>query len=237
MKKSDISRWEFSKSKSSYHFDHFKNEDNAPPYKILGHVKGDLVSEFYELAKTEMTVPNSFVNRLQHNSKIEVKPFTLDYDLNELERLGLPSDYSFFDILPIKRSTFFQEVANSFGMTDIGCRIHIQKPGQIFPYHIDEIPGLKKNDPNHWLDQKPELAARFEIQIFDWVPGHVWSYGNTYWKQWRSGEIAYHEWRHIPHGTANISGNIRASFQVTGFVTDKTRDILNNGYLSAMPLK
>lgn len=230
MKKSDLTRWEFSKSKSNYHFDNFVNEDSSPPYKILGHVKGDLVSEFQSLIKTEQPIANSFANRLQHFNNVETRPYTLDYDLNDLDRLGLPHDYSFFDILAIRNSKFFQDIARSFGMTDINARIHIQKPGQMFPYHIDEIPGLKKNDPDHWLDDKPELAARFEIQIFDWVPGHMWAYGNTYWKQWRSGEIAYHEWRHIPHGTSNISQHIRASFQVTGFVTDKTLDIIKNGY-------
>lgn len=223
-------RWDYSKSKSSYHFDHFRNEDSTPPFKILGHAKGDLVSEFKSLHEKETPFANTFVNRLQQNTNREIKPYTLDYDLNELTQLGLPHDYSFFSILLINQSPFFQELAQSFGMTDVNARIHIQKPGQIFPYHIDEIPGLKKNDPDHWLDQKPEAAARFEIQIFDWMPGHVWSYGNTYWKQWRSGEIAFHEWRHIPHGTANISDSIRASFQVTGFVTDKTLDIIKNGY-------
>lgn len=223
-------RWDYSKSKSNYHFDFSINEDSNPPFKILGHVKGDLIAEFNRLMQVEKLIPNTFVNRLQHNSPNEVKPYTLDYDLKELSELGLPDDYSFFSVLYIKKSTLFQQVAQSFGLEETNAKIHVQRPGQIFPYHIDEIPGLKKNDPDHWLDQKPEAAARFEIQLLDWRPGHVWTYGNTYWKQWKSGEIAFHEWRHIPHGTANISDSIRASLQVTGFVTEKTLDIIKNGY-------
>lgn len=225
-----ITRWDYSKSKSNYHFDPFVNEDTNPPFKILGHIKKDLRTEFENLQKTESQDENNFSNRLKVQINQDDRPYTLDMDLAELKYRGLPDTHSFFKNMKMEKSELFREICKSFGMTEWGASIHVQHPGQSFPYHIDEIPGIKKNDPNHWLDEKPEAVARFEIQLLDWEPGHIWTYGNTYWKQWRSGEIAFHEWRHIPHGTANISRSIRATLQITGFVTDKTLDIIKNGY-------
>lgn len=225
-----INRWDYSKSKSNYHFDSFKNEDANPPFKILGIANGALAHELQHLLKIETPEKNSFSNRLKVQLNKEDPPYTLEMDLEELKVRGLPEDHSFFYNLKIEQSPLFQKICQSFGMTGWGGSIHLQYPGQTFPYHIDEIPGIKKNDPNHWLDQKPEAVARFEVQLLDWEPGHIWSYGNTYWKQWKSGEIGFHEWRHIPHGTANISRSVRATLQVTGFVTESTLEIIRHGY-------
>jgi hypothetical protein len=225
-----ITRWEYSKAKSNYHFDPRRDEDGAPPFRILGHVSEDLKGEFERLSKIEQPLANTFTNRLKVRGHSDAAPYTRDMDLEELRYRGLPEDHCFFHVVLIRQSELFRKVAASFAMERWGADVHIQYPGQSFPYHVDELPGFKKNDPQHWLDGQPDAAARFEIQILDWQPGHVWAYGNTYWKQWRSGEIAFHHWRHIPHGTANISRSIRATLQVTGFVTAQTRRIIESGY-------
>jgi len=222
-------RWDYSRAKSSYHFDPARDEDAAPPFRILGHVKEDLAGELERLMKTEEATGQTFTNRLKLNAGSDAAPYTREMDLEELRYRGLPADYCFFHNLPAQRSELFRRVAAGFGMERCGAAVHIQHPGQTFPYHIDELPALKGNDPAHWLDRNPDAAARFEIQIFDWQPGHVWAYGNTYWKQWRTGEVAFHAWRHVPHGTANISRSLRATLQVTGFVTERTRRIIENG--------
>lgn len=230
-----ITRWEYSKSKSNYHFDPFVNEDEASPFKLLGCVRADLAKELQKLLELEMPKENNFSNRLHVQLGRADAPYTIDMDLEELKARGLPEDHSFFYNLPIAKSELYRQVGKSFGMSNWGASVHIQYPGQSFPYHIDEIPGMKDNDPNHWLDSRPDAVARFEVQLLDWEPGHIWSYGNTYWKQWKSGDIAFHEWRHIPHGTANIARKMRATLQVTGYVTDITSAILKNGYKNVFP--
>jgi hypothetical protein len=223
-------RWDYSKSKSNYHFDSTLNEDAKPPFKILGHIKEDLGAELERLMKVESMHANTFSNRIQVQGKKDKQAFTVDMDLEELRLRGLPEDFAFFYNISIDKSEIFKKVAESFGFKYWKSSVHIQKPGQSFPYHIDELPGIKDNEREHWLDTDPDAAARFEIQIYNWVPGHVWAYGNTYWKQWTAGEIVYHEWRNIPHGTANISREIRATLQITGFVSDITRKIIAEGY-------
>jgi 2-polyprenyl-6-methoxyphenol hydroxylase-like FAD-dependent oxidoreductase len=44
-------RWDFSKSRSSYHFDPTIVEDSDPPFKIVGRVQGDLVYHLQEALK------------------------------------------------------------------------------------------------------------------------------------------------------------------------------------------
>ena len=94
-----VTRWDYSKSKSNYHFDPTRNEDDAPPFRILGRVQEDLQTEFEGLLKIEKAIANT----------------------------------------------------------------------------------------------------------------------------------AFHSWRRIPHGTANISRSVRATLQVTGLVTAQTRQIIENG--------
>jgi hypothetical protein len=96
----------------------------------------------------------------------------------------------------------------------------------MFPYHVDEIPNIKDNQIDHEFDKHPEQVARLEIMVYDWQPGHVWAYGNTYWKQWKAGDIAWHNWRDIPHGTANFGRSDRVTLQVTGLTTDLTLERL-----------
>jgi len=224
-----ITRWEYSKAKSKYHFDPARDEDGAPPFRILGHVRGDLKAELERLLKIEKASGNTFTNRIQVQHGLDIAPYTREMDLEELRYRGLAEDHCFFHHLSIRQSELFREIAASFAMESSGAGVHLQYPGQSFPYHVDELPGLKRNDPDHWLDRRPEAAARFEIQLLDWEPGHVWAYGNSYWKQWRAGETAFHSWRDVPHGTANISRSIRATLQVTGLVTERTRRIIEDG--------
>jgi hypothetical protein len=97
-------------------------------------------------------------------------------------------------------------------------RIHVQQPGEVWNLHIDK---LQKWNPNDWT-----RVLRVFIQLTDWQPGQFWEYGNYHWNQWRAGDVSTFDWHNIPHSTANAGYHPRVTFQLTGCVTDKTRDFL-----------
>ena len=39
-----MTRWDYSKNLSNYHFDNTINEDNNPHYRVIGRVEGDLAA-------------------------------------------------------------------------------------------------------------------------------------------------------------------------------------------------
>jgi hypothetical protein len=223
-----ITRWDYSKQFSQYHFDPTVNEDADPHYKLIGRVEGDLAAVYEQQLKVQTPKANSFLSRFKVQRNLDDLPFTAEYDQAELEYLNLPLDHTFFYNLPRTGNETVQRILDSFKFERCGGSFHIQRPGGIFPYHIDEIPSIKDNDPNSWLDTDPKWAARFEIQVFDWQPGHVWAVGNTYWKQWKAGDILWHDWRHTPHGTCNFGRSDRVTLQVTGVCSEETLEIIKN---------
>ena len=221
-------RWDYSKQFSQYHFDPTINEDLAPHYKTIGRIEGDLAALYQQQLQAYTPAANGFLNRRKVQGKKDGSSFTESYDRAELEFLNLPLDHTFFDNLEITGNVKLQQILDSFRFTRASGSFHIQRPGAIFPYHIDELPGIKDNDPMSWLDRDPQWAARFEIQVFDWQPGHVWAVGNTYWKQWKSGDIVWHNWRDTPHGTCNFGRSDRVTLQVTGLCSNDTLEIIKN---------
>jgi len=223
-----ITRWEYSKQRSHYHFDPTINEDADPHYKIIGRVQGDLAAVYQAQLKVCQPQANGFLNRFQAQGNRTDAPFTEPYDRAELEYLGLDPNHMFFYNLRSTDNDAVQDIMDSFKFKKATASFHIQPPGSVFPYHVDEIPGIKNNDADSWLDDDPKWAARFEIQVFDWQPGHVWAVGNTYWKQWRAGDILWHDWRHTPHGTANMGRSPRVTLQVTGLCSEQTLEIIQH---------
>lgn len=225
-----MNRWDFSKSRSKYHIDPTIVEDDNLPFKIVGRVEGDLVAHLQAALQANPVRANGFKNRLQVQNDVTHKPFTYDMDQEELRDLGLHEDHTFFHNLKPATDVLLK-IRDAFGFKTerFGGGFHIQKPGMMFPYHVDEIPNIKDNDPNHWIDQHPEAVARLEIMVYDWQPGHVWAYGNTYWKQWKAGDIAWHNWRDTPHGTCNFGRTDRVTLQATGWTTDKTIKMIESG--------
>lgn len=230
-----MNRWEFSKARSNYHFDPTVKEDKGDnvPFRILGNASG--VASRYELerSKNEGKTYN-YLNRGAVIAGRTDQPFTDPYDRKEMDEFGVSYDKAFFSHLKVTDGGLMEKLKAAFQFSDgaLNASYHVQLPGQFFPYHVDELPGFKNNEIEHELDKDPLQVARFEIMVYDWVPGHVWAYGNTYWKQWKAGDIAWHNWRDIPHGTANLSHSPRVTLQVTGRTSQYTRDIVNSGNLA-----
>lgn len=223
-----ITRWEHTKSKSNYHFDPNVNEDIAPPFKVIGRIESDLVPHLQAAMDMQRRLGYGFENRIATQNGI--KPYTDEMDRADLVSLGLSEDHSYNHQYRIATDCL-TKIRDAFGFKPelYGGRFLVQKPGQMFHLHIDEAPHIRGNQINHWTDEQPDYIARLTIMVHDWQPGHVYAFGNTYWKQWKAGDIVWHDWRNVPHATANIGRSDRATLQVTGWTTEQTRRMIHEG--------
>lgn len=220
------SRYEYSKSTSRYHFDNFADDDLNPPFKRIGRFIGDWKDEIAEMAA-------SVRHNTYHNRMTARTSYLDDLETKDLVKMGLGVDHVLHDKSTRSLTPTFQRMVDFFGFDKnkpIHPTFHVQKPGQVFIKHIDSCAatrGNKASDSANYYFQHPELIARFLIALEDWQPGHMWAYGNTYWKQWRAGDIVFHSWVDIPHATANASHDPRYTIQVTGYVTEETNRIIH----------
>ena len=79
-------------------------------------------------------------------------------------------------------------------------------------------------------DKDPLKLRRFLIALNDWDYGHAWHFGNTTYSQYKAGECVAYDWTGVPHGTANFGFTDRLTLQLTGFVTDKTKELMKSGH-------
>lgn len=224
------SRWEYTKATSRWHFDPTVDEDTTPAFKIIGRFVGLDFSKIIDRA-LKNNIPTTMNNRLRTNEL----PFTDRLERNDMSQMGLSMDHVMYNESGKKDfdgqwPDDLRKILKTLGLQRLGfgCAIHVQYPGQVFPLHIDVFPSLKGNQEHHILDEHVDAAARFTLQLKDWEWGHMWSYGNTYWKQWRAGEVSFHPWKDLPHCTANAGFTPRVSVQITGLVTEKTKALIAN---------
>ncbi len=157
------SRWEYTKATSSWHFDKFKDEDREPPFKILGRFKeGAWQNEFDEILKNAKTTPVTFRTRLASGAE----PYTMRLDDNDLAKMGLATSHALYSKLQLPSTAFWLgKMARFFQLSDPTVAFHIQYPGQVFPFHIDNLTGIRSNQHGHPVNFDPESVIRFEIQL------------------------------------------------------------------------
>ena len=92
-------------------------------------------------------------------------------------------------------------------------------PGQIFPWHFDNMGlWLKRNqnlNPN--LDTMTcdrGKIKRYFVAISDWHWGHVLQMANSFFPKWKSGDVY-----EIPKGVYHLSANIGIRIKITANVT------------------
>lgn len=227
------SRWDFMAARAGYAVSPLDAEN--PDYTITGRFIGEWDNELTKLIKLAGGgVPLNFLKKMQGGED----PYTVELDMHDLVSSGLNENTEFLKrIMPpaLNRTTAptIYKMIDWFGFIGrVLVKIHIQHPGQIFPYHFDDLTTNRNNSKNvHGMDTSPDQWARVEVQLKDWELGHVWGIGNNYWKQWRAGEIMFHPWHNVPHGTANCGKSTRICLQITGETTEDLRAKLrrNNG--------
>ncbi len=213
------------KKLSGYHFDPFRDEQ--PLHRILGWFTGAPWMEEVLAAEQEATASCDFgfANCCHAQGPGEHGP-NYQFDLELTNDKSYDTKHIFLSKIPFTRekAPTLAKMVDWFGFAPgtASARIHVQHPGQVFPLHIDGL--VMHTDGN--VDHRSEDVgawARVQIQLEDWVWGHVWGVGNNYWSQWRAGEIMYHPWWNVPHATANCSYAPRYSIQITGKITELTK--------------
>ncbi len=226
----ETGRWEYFKKRSSYHFDPEHSDDSV--FRIIGRFRGiDWSAELENLIERfHGGTPLNFYNKLPDKTK----PHTYEMDALDMQRAGYPENPVFLrritpPLLNPQTAPILFKMVRWFGFAEAPlAKIHIQSPGQVFPFHMDDLTGIRGNsaadseDHNQW--------ARIEVQLKPWEWGHVWAVGNTYWKQWQAGEIMFHPWHGIPHGTANCGMSPRITLQISGKVSEQTLARLNQNW-------
>lgn len=105
--------------------------------------------------------------------------------------------------------------------------IHVQRPMQCANNHYDTYFNIMKNDPD--LQYETHRFRRFAVFLEDWVPGHVWNFGNASFTHWVRGECISWDWMHMPHGTANMCMKPRFSLHLTGYMTESSYKFYKEG--------
>lgn len=210
-----ISSWEETKQRSKYHFD---PRHTDPLYDTVTNCGNFVPCWTNELDKI-IADSKSSTWRTRGDPNKTRPEFELAAEEHDLEQQGYGADYKIsnlnWDVPPV-----LQRIANLFQLEDTMTRLHVQMPGQVWNYHLDKL--------EKWAPDAPDTVHRYMIQLTDWEPGHYWNYGNYTHQGWSAGDVTTFDWQHVPHATANAGHNPRVTLQITGVLTDRTRDFLRN---------
>ena len=204
--------WELTKQRSSYHFDNFRLDPNQDKVTSLGNILPFWRNELDTIE--ELARPKTWRTRGQGADRPSEEYDQEDYDL---EQFGYGKNYVVGDLSWDVPETF-DRISLWFGMDNCKMRLHVQRPGQVWNLHLDKL--------EKWHPADPSRVMRVMIALTDYEPGHFFSYGNYIHTGWRAGDVHTFDWQNIPHSTANAGHGPRITLQMTGVVTDKTRDFL-----------
>ena len=220
------SRWDYTRSQSNWHFD-----PTLPPvpgsdsYTSVCRFVGDYTDVIQQL--TPAAKPNTWANR---NLKLkEGELYCASLEEADLIRAGADPRMPIYSRAYAHDIEKFQQIAQYLGVQEPDIKFHNQVTGQMLVTHIDNFAGRAERKNSFRvteLDENPDSIRRFAIMLADWQMGQVFQLGNATWSQWRAGDCITWEWRDIPHATCNMGWWDRPMLQITGFVSDKTREIL-----------
>lgn len=209
------SSWEQTKQRSRYHFDPERMDPLYDTVTYLGQFSPNWQAELHDIIK--QSKPATWATRGYKGEGVPPPREDLAAEEYDLERIGVDKDSTVsnigWSIPPV-----LQRISNLFGLADPMNRLHVQWPGQVWTQHIDKL--------QKWAPEDPDSVMRIMIQLTDWQPGHFWSYGNYTHQGWKAGDVTTFDWQNVPHSTANAGHVPRVTFQITGVITDQTRDFI-----------
>lgn len=226
------SLYHWSKSTSRYHFTDAQDlsslDTNCPV--VIPITRFDIT----QVPDVTVTEPATFskraAKRQSANNDMEQHDFTTwGYDLDNyviLNRKNKPK-------LPQE----LQQHIDKFGFKDPHVKYDVQMPGQCFYWHIDAFGGILGNENKKELsrgnfekfsdaDFDQRKIMRLVIFLEDQQTGHQWQQGNLLLR-YQKGDCITWPWKDIPHGTANYGHTPRPTINVTGIVTEKTYEYLD----------
>lgn len=211
------SNWEITKVRSKYHFDTTKWNPKWDRVERLGHIEPNWAAELQDAI--DQAYPVTWRTRGKPGDKKVRSSEEHDREEYDLEAIGMSKDYVVtnmnYNVAPV-----FQTISDKFALDDCMCRIHVQRPGQVWNLHLDKL--------EKWMPEDPHKVVRYFIQLTDWQQGHFWSFGNYMWSGWSAGDIVTFDWLNVPHSTANAGHYPRVTLQVTGIKTAKTQEFLDS---------
>ncbi len=246
----------FCKSTSNYHFDDTVDDADLsidpPAYIPICQFDCDWADEveINSPLATEATFEYRTQPRLDNNNNLEKNDFlrwgyNVDNDRpfeNPYVILHRTRNFDFnkraSDEDAISLTPKFKKIVELFGMGHPGGRkpdtpnvkFDIQKPGNMFYWHLDNFGGLLRRQRGNYekfapADHDQRKLMRLVIFLEDQQQGHVWKQGNTY-LTWKKGDCFTWPWRDIPHGTANFGHTPRPTLNITGSVSETTYEFL-----------
>jgi hypothetical protein len=209
------SSWDETRARSRYHFDPTRMDPMYDTVNYLGQFAPCWTTELADII-TE-SKPATWATRGYKGPDIPPPREDLAAEEYDLARIGADTDMTVsnigWNIPPV-----LERISRLFGFADTMNRLHVQWPGQVWTQHIDKL--------QKWSPEDPDQVMRVMIQLTDWQPGHYWSYGNYTHQGWQAGDVTTFDWQNVPHATANAGHVPRVTFQITGVITDQTRDFL-----------
>lgn len=211
------SSWDYTKSKSTYHFDATREDQAKDVMTHLGQIKPTWIGDLETIMTNSK--PATWETRGYKGEGVPTPREDLLAEEYDIERVGADPKM-IITHLNWQIPESLKAISEAFGLDDCMERIHVQWPGEVWNLHIDKL--------QKWCPEDPSRVGRYFIQLTDWQPGQFWEYGNYHWNQWRAGDVSTFDWANMPHSTANAGHHMRVTFQLTGVITNKTRDFLAN---------
>jgi hypothetical protein len=209
------SSWDKLVEKSTYHFDSKKIDTKDDVVTSLGHIEPTWHDELQQIL-ADAKPANWETRGFKGEGVFVPKPELADEEY-DLERVGIDPKVIITDLV-WKLGPKLQAISDAFGLEDCMDRIHVQKPGQLWHLHIDKL--------YKWFPEDPSRIGRYFVQLTDWQPGQFWEYGNFHWNQWHAGDTTSFDWKNLPNSTANAGFHPRVTLQLTGIITDRTKEFL-----------
>jgi hypothetical protein len=205
--------WDIIKQRSNYHFDNFRLDPEQDKVTFLGNIDPFWQDELDSAMK--LAQPKTWRTRGKEGNERSSEEYDQeDYDL---EQFGYGKDHIVSDLTWEVPETF-KRLQLRFAMDNSKMRLHVQRPGQVWNLHLDKL--------EKWNPEDPSKVMRVMIPLNNYEPGHFFSYGNYVHTQWHAGDVYTFDWQNIPHSTANAGHVPRITLQLTGVVTDQTREFL-----------
>ena len=228
------SLYDFCKATSRYHFDETRDDiaeldSDCPPVIPVGHFGGDWDEAVQKLI--EQTQPADFKFRTTTR-----KDTTNDWEENDFRKWGYNIDGGYTIAnrkLKPELDDSMKFLVDQFRFEKPGIvKFDVQMPGQCFYWHLDNFGGVLKHRRQEYdnadegdLDQRKVM--RTMIFLDDQHQGQVFQLGNLLIK-WKRGDCITWPWRDVPHGTCNYGHKPRPVLNITGIVTEGTKEFLSN---------
>jgi len=223
------SRWEFTKSRSRWHFDTKRialaGIDSYTHVCRFDTDFSDAISQCMPRTKA-----SSWGTRNNFNKDIaDAGLYSASAEEQDLIRAGANPHAEVFNRTAAEDIDIFQKISDYLGMRDSMIKFHNQSTGQMLHTHIDNFAARPERDNSFKvteIDRNPDIMRRFAVMLADWELGQIFQLGNANFTGWRAGDCITWEWQDIPHSTANMGWWNRPMLQITGYVTDRTHDVL-----------